>query len=226
MSEWWTYRLGDFLLFSERVYWRLFELHNAAWWPLPPLALALGALTIVLAWRPRPWSDRAVALTLALAWLFVAYAFLWQRYAPVNWAARYVAPAFALQAAALVWFGALRGRLAFRLGPDGGRRLGAALLVYALVVHPLWAPAAGRPLAAAEVFALAPDPTAMATLGLLAMARVRGWPRTLLVVPILWCVVSGLTLQTLGSPQAWACFLAVVLALLAQAPLGPARRDR
>ena len=34
MSEWWTYRPEDFLLFSPRVYWRMFELHNAALWPL------------------------------------------------------------------------------------------------------------------------------------------------------------------------------------------------
>ena len=43
MSEWWTYRLDDFLLFSPRVYWRMFELANAALFPLPfgMLALAL-----------------------------------------------------------------------------------------------------------------------------------------------------------------------------------------
>jgi hypothetical protein len=28
MSEWWTYRPEDFLLFSPRVYWRMFELQN------------------------------------------------------------------------------------------------------------------------------------------------------------------------------------------------------
>ena len=27
MSEWWTYRAVNFLLFSPRVYWRMFELH-------------------------------------------------------------------------------------------------------------------------------------------------------------------------------------------------------
>ena len=29
MSEWWTYRLSDFLLFAPRTYWRQFELLNA-----------------------------------------------------------------------------------------------------------------------------------------------------------------------------------------------------
>ena len=48
MSEWWTYRPEDFLLFSPRVYWRMFELHNAALWPLQVLALAAGLIIIVL----------------------------------------------------------------------------------------------------------------------------------------------------------------------------------
>ena len=39
MSEWWTYRAEDFLLFSPRVYWRMFELHNTALWPLHLLDL-------------------------------------------------------------------------------------------------------------------------------------------------------------------------------------------
>ena len=33
--EWWSYASRDFLLFSPRVYWRMFELHNEALWPLP-----------------------------------------------------------------------------------------------------------------------------------------------------------------------------------------------
>jgi len=40
MSEWWTYRPEDFLLFSPRVYWRLFELHNEALWPAQIAAIA------------------------------------------------------------------------------------------------------------------------------------------------------------------------------------------
>ena len=94
MSEWWTYRPEDFLLFSPRVYWRMFELHNAALWPLQVLALAAGLLIILLlAWRPRGYA-RWLALLLAILWIFVGWTFLWNRYADINWAAAYVAPAF------------------------------------------------------------------------------------------------------------------------------------
>ena len=48
MSEWWSYRAEDFLLFSPRVYWRMFELHNAAFWPLHLLTLAAGLIAILL----------------------------------------------------------------------------------------------------------------------------------------------------------------------------------
>ena len=59
MSEWWTYRAEDFLLFSPRVYWRMFELHNAALWPLHVLTLAAGFVIILLiAWRPRRFHSR------------------------------------------------------------------------------------------------------------------------------------------------------------------------
>ena len=47
MSEWWTYRPSDFLMFAPRTYWRLFELHNEAWWPAQPLlVLALSLIHI------------------------------------------------------------------------------------------------------------------------------------------------------------------------------------
>ena len=49
MSEWWTYSLSDFLLFSPRTYYRLFELYNLAIWPAQILALALG-LAILALW--------------------------------------------------------------------------------------------------------------------------------------------------------------------------------
>ena len=51
MSEWWTYTLSDFLLFSARTYYRLFELYNLAIWPAQSVALALGSIVLALLWR-------------------------------------------------------------------------------------------------------------------------------------------------------------------------------
>ena len=42
MSEWWTYRPSDFLLFAPRTYYRLIELYNSEVWPLQIGALIVG----------------------------------------------------------------------------------------------------------------------------------------------------------------------------------------
>ena len=49
MSEWWTYRLSDFLMFSPRTYYRLFELYNAEVWPGHWVGLSVGATALFAA---------------------------------------------------------------------------------------------------------------------------------------------------------------------------------
>ena len=52
MAEWWTYSISDFLLFSPRTYYRLFELYNADLWPAQILAILLGtALLFATMWK-------------------------------------------------------------------------------------------------------------------------------------------------------------------------------
>ncbi|MEK0082338.1 DUF6064 family protein [Benzoatithermus flavus] len=213
MPEWRTYTLEDFLLFSPRVYWRMFELHNAAVWPLQIPALLLGAAILVRLVRPRSWSDRVIPAILAAAWLWVAWSFLWNRYATINWAMRYVAPVFAAEALLLLWLGSLRGRLRFALAPTAPSAIGLALLAYALVLHPLVAGLAGRSIRATELFAITPDPTAIATLGLVLLAGsgAVAWP--LLVLPLVWCVLSWATLHTMGAPEGWIPLAAAGLAV-------------
>lgn len=211
MSEWWTYRPEDFLLFSPRVYWRLFELHNAALWPAQFAAAALLAVLVWLAAARPAGHARLITAVLAVAWAFTGWAFVWTRYATINWAAEYLAPLFALEALFLTLaavFGGLRGG---RLGIAAGAGF---LLVAIAAAQPLLAPASGRAWASAEVFAIAPDPTAIATLGLLLTLRgPMAW--VLVPIPLLWCALSALTLWTMAEPVAAALPLAACLLTLA-----------
>ena len=43
MSEWTTYSLDDFVMFSPRTWYGLLAAHNRAWWPLQPAVMLLGA---------------------------------------------------------------------------------------------------------------------------------------------------------------------------------------
>lgn len=219
MPEWWTYRPSDFLMFAPSTYWRLFELHNAALWPAPWLLVIAG--TLWLAWRA--WQGqgalRSGIAALALAWAFVGVAFLWQRFEPIQWAAAGFAVGFVMQAGVLV---VLAGQRELTAAPVASLRdrAGLALVAAALWFHPLLAPAAGRPWGQAEVFALAPDPTAIATLGLLLSTQAtapsaRRWLRAAWVLPLAWCAVSAATLLTMDSAQGAVPLGAALLALAA-----------
>ncbi len=127
LTEWWTYRPHDFLMFSPRIYWRLFASINEAWWPLALLlgtTAMLGLAIWVVMWigsrqasgtgapSGRSWMLSAarwlqlrmqplpllMLSLLAAAWALVAVAFLWQGLTPIFWAAEAAVWAFGLQA--------------------------------------------------------------------------------------------------------------------------------
>jgi hypothetical protein len=217
MSEWWTYHLSDFLLFSSRTYFRLFEIYNAAIWPAHLLAAGLGAAILALLRRGAARArDRAIPAILAACWLWVAAAFLAARYATINWAAVYFAWGFALEAALLIWIGVVRRRLTFeRERPASlASRIGLAVFLFALLAEPLAGPLLGRGWRGIQIFGVAPDPTAVATLGVLLLARAR-WRGALMALPVLWCAITGATLLAMKAPDAWIPPAAAVLAFLA-----------
>jgi hypothetical protein len=213
MSEWWSYGLSDFLLFSPRTYYRLFELYNAAVWPAQIAAIAVGLAILVLLRRPSAVQGRVVAALLAACWLWVAVAFHLERYATINWAASYFAAGFAVEAALLLWIGVARGGLGLRLAPDLASRVGLGIFLVALAVQPLIGPVLGRGWRSAEIFGLAPDPTAVATLGLLLPTGGRP-PWLLMILPVLWCAFTGTTLWTMEAPDFWVAPLAAVLVVM------------
>ena len=201
MSEWWTYTLSDFLLFSPRTYYRLFELYNAEIWPAQLVAFAFAVAALGLLRSRREGRTGIVAAILAACWLWVAWAFHWRHYATINWAATYFAGAFAFEALLLVVLGLVRNDLALRSASSPRLGIGFGVIVFALLVHPLIGPLVGRGWMQLEGFGVAPDPTVVATLGFLLAAGGRtSW--MLWVIPLLWCALSGAVAWTMGSPDA------------------------
>ena len=210
----WT--LEDLLLFSPQVYWRLFALENEAVWPAQPVVLAAAALLALSFVRDRRHTGRWLGPVLGAAWLWTGWHFVALRYGPVNWAALTFAWGFYAEAALLAGLG-LSGRLVF-MQRGRGAWSGLGLLVGAVLIWPLLAPLDGRPWHEAEVIVIAPDPTAIATLGLLALAERSRWTALLCVAPVLWLALSTLTLVTMGAWQGWAVLAALLGGLAAWAP--------
>jgi len=61
----------------------------------------------------------------------------------------------------------------------------------------------GRDLAQAQTFGIAPDPTAVASLGLIELVKAGRWILPLSIIPVSWCLFSGVTLMTLNAPEGW-----------------------
>ena len=200
MNGWQTYRLEDFIPFTPDVYWRLLERINEAFWPLHVLAVAIGLAALLLALRD---NQRIALALLAPAWLTSGILFHFTYYAELNWAAPWFGWGFIAQAAlllALAWFaGSSRTH-----GPSKGvsTGIGAIVAMVSLLGYPLIAATIGPGLSHAETYGLHPDPTAIATLGVL-LILLRGpgfWLASL--IPILWCVIGALTLIAIDATGA------------------------
>lgn len=207
MSEWWTYSLSDFLMFSARTYFRQFGLMNRELWPLQLAALAAGAVILACMLRTRTAGARIAFALSGLAWLWAGWAYHFQRYADINTGAPYFAAGFFVQAGLLAWSAWKAPAVAPPAGIAGTAAMGLVLIALA---YPLLAPLDGRSWWQAEVFAFAPDPTAIATLGVLLFWRA---PRRLWAMPLLWCAASSATLSELHAAQAWLPAAAALLAL-------------
>ena len=212
MPEWWTYAPGDFLMYSPRVYARLLAAYQRDLWPAQAGALALAVAVAALVRSRVAWRGRAVSAILAAGWAFVAWAYFGGRYATIDWAATYFAWAFAVQAGLLLVVGTLGGALV--PDPRGGSaaRGARALLLFALFVQPALGAVVAWDVALVAPAGVLPDPTAVATLAFLLM--VRGPARwTLLAIPLLWCIASGVLAWARESADALVTLGAAALAL-------------
>jgi len=212
MSEWWTYRLTSFLLFSPSTYYRMFERYNLAIWPAQLAGVSIGLAIVALLIGKRGHHERIVAGLLAACWMWIALAFHYQRYAQINWAATWFALAFASEALLLIVVGVLAGRLHLQLARSGVHWIATSIVAMSILGYPLLAPITGRAWTTAEIFGVAADPTAIASVAVLALVRGRiRWP--LLVVPVIWCAIAAATLWAMDAPEAWVLLAAGLLAL-------------
>jgi hypothetical protein len=198
MQDWWSYTLSDLLLFSPRTYYRMIERHNETVWPAQLLTMALGIGILGMLLRPTARHGRIIAGILATLWIGVAWVFLLERYATINWAIRYLLPLFVLEALLLVWWGVIGGKLIFAIQPARHNTIGALLFVMSLLIYPGLAAIFGRPWKQSEIFGITPDPTVLATVGLLVMTNSR-YRWGLLPVPLLWCGIAAATLWAMSA---------------------------
>ena len=200
-----TYALNHFMPMTPEVYLRLFERLNSMVWPWQLLALALvGGAAEALR---RGQSTIAGAL-IALCWAWVALAFQFSLHAELIATGLWLGWAFVLQALLLLFAG-WRGQLVWQPGPRA--LAGLALLAFAVLLYPLIGPFTGRSWTELEVAGTAPDPTLIATLGLLLMTPRMPW--LLLPIPLLALVYSALVWWAMDWPPGLTVGIVAILFL-------------
>lgn len=187
------------LPFTVEQFYEVFRNYNESVWPMQAVLLALALFALYLVAVARPWSGRVVSAILALLWAWLAVAYHLAFFVQINPLAYAFAALSLIGSLVFLWQGTLRNRMQYRL--DGGMRawLGGLLVLFALVIYPIWSWYAGHRYPAMPTFGL-PCPTTIFTIGLLAFLT-RPYPRSPLVVPLLWSLVGGQAAFLLGVPQ-------------------------
>ena len=197
MSDWFSYRLGDFLMYSPRTYYRLVELYNAALWPLHAAAFALGIAIVGLCFYQQRAAMRIMVGLLSICWFWVAGAFLYARYASIHWAGSYMAALFMIEAMLLLVAAFWQNDRIISRRSGMAATTGVALVIFAVLILPLAGPLANRPWSQVELFGLTPDATALATVGALVLAGRRELVAAF-IIPVAWCLYSAATHWTMG----------------------------
>lgn len=209
------------LPFDVEAFFAVFGAYNVAVWPAQVAATALAVVAVALVFARASWAGTAIAAILALLWAWVAIAYHALQFARINPAAYAFAAASLAGALLFAWHGVVRRRMRFAWRRDAASAAGAVLLAYALVAYPLLSLAAGHRYPETPTFGL-PCPTTIFTIGLLALLS-PPYPRSVLVVPVLWCAVGVQAAFLLGVPQDLALGVAGVvgIALIARRPPRP-----
>lgn len=207
------------LPFTTEQFLAVFRDYNSTLWPAQLFLLALAVAAVVLVVWPRRWSSVVVSAILAFLWVWMGLAYHLAFFTSISPPAYGFAAVFVAGALVFVWHGVVRRRLEFKWVASGRGVMALLLVAFALIVYPAWSYFAGHPYLETPTFGV-PCPTTIFTMGLLALL-VRPYPRSPLVVPILWSLVGAQAAFLLAVPQD--------LALVAVAVLGfvlIARSDR
>jgi hypothetical protein len=200
------------LPFTTEQFFEVFREYNTAVWPIQFLLFGLAFVATVMVVFPRRWSGVGVSAILAGLWTWLGIAYHLAFFTAINPLAYGFAALSFLGSLVLLWQGVVRRKLEFRLTRSTQTVIGILLVIFALAIYPAWSAYSGHHYPELPTFGL-PCPTTIFTIGLFAFL-VRPYPRSPLVIPVLWSLVGGQAAFQLGVPQDSGLLVAGVVGLV------------
>jgi hypothetical protein len=200
------------LPFTIEQFYEVFREYNTTLWPSQFLLFGLAIMATVLVIFPRRWSGVGVSIILAILWAWVGIAYHLAFFTAINPLAYGFAALSILSSLIFFWQGVIQKKLVFRLNPGVQTVIGFLLVIFALAIYPAWSVYSGHHYPELPTFGL-PCPTTIFTIGMCAFL-VRPYPRSSLVIPVLWSFIGGQAAFLLGVPQDTGLLVAGVIGLL------------
>ena len=204
-----SYSLRDLLIFSPESYFKLFELSNKALWPFHIVFGLLAIAALVLLYKRQRLTSQLIFIWLGLVWAFVAYWYFIIYYSQITPYAHTMSYVFWAESCLLfitafyashepINTSVVSSSLSItskKLYKKWQLLMGGGLIFYGLLIHPIvsvsiW----DQSLSRLELFSVAPDPTAIVTIGFILLLPVRGY-LLLIAIPCLWLLFSIMTYQ-------------------------------
>lgn len=200
------------LPFTTAQFFGVVATYNEAVWPAQ---VALGVLALLAvaggigAWRQ---ADVLVSGVLTFLWAWLGFAYHFAFFSAINPLAWIFGGISLAGGAMFAWHGVFGRRLHFRVHSGVRAASGSVMILFALFGYPLWAHLAGHRYPAFPTFGL-PCPTTLFTVGMLTLLEAP-YPRSVCVVPLLWCLVGAQAAFLLSVPQDLGLLVAAALCIV------------
>ncbi len=174
--------------FTEEQFLNNFASYNTDVFPAQILLYLLAGVAIYLVFSRKEYSDRIISGILTFLWLWMGVVYYFLYFSSINKPAYLFGFLFIIQAALFLKYGVIDRKLTFGFSKDIYGLAGLVMILYGLVIYPIFGYFAGHVYPYQPIFGV-PCPTTIFTFGLLLWTSSKV-PRSILAVPLLWSFVG------------------------------------
>lgn len=148
----------------------------------------IGLTAIFFIAKKKHHSGKIISLILCFFWLWMGIIYHFTFFSAINKTAYIFGTFFIVQGILFLYYGIIQNKLSFQIHPDVCGIFGSLLILFALIIYPVFGYFAGHVYPSSPTFGL-PCPTTIFTFGLLLWTD-KKCPVPILFVPFLWSLIG------------------------------------